>query len=47
MSENRQECRKEYVVKTAQTVEEIRHLIEEGFEYVTEMEGKKIFRKRK
>jgi integrase len=37
----------EYHVKTAKTVEEACALVEQGFEYVTEMEGVKIFRKRK
>ncbi len=38
---------KEYTVKTAKTAEEARKLIENGFEYVTEMDGLKLFRKRK
>lgn len=33
--------------KFADTVEEACMLIETGFEYVTDMEGKKLFRKRK
>jgi len=37
----------EYVSAIAKTVEEARKLIEEGFEFVTEMDGVKIFRKRK
>ncbi len=37
----------EYHSATATTVEEAKQLIESGFEYVTEMEGIKIFRKRK
>ena len=37
----------EYHVKVASTVEEATKLIEVGFEYVTEMDGKKLFRKRK
>jgi integrase len=37
----------QYICKTAKTVEEARKLIEQGFEYVCEMEGVKIFRKRK
>jgi predicted RNase H-like HicB family nuclease len=32
---------------TAKTVEEARKLIEEGFEYVCEVDGVKLFRKRK
>lgn len=37
----------EYNSATAKTVEEARQLIESGFEYVTEMEDVKLFRKRK
>jgi len=37
----------EYVCKTAKTVKEAKELIEGGFEYVTEIEGIKLFRKRK
>jgi integrase len=37
----------EYETATATTVEEARKLIEAGFEYITEMEGVKIFRKPK
>ena len=37
----------EYTARTAKTTEEALKLIEAGFEYVTEMEGLKIFRKRK
>lgn len=37
----------EYQVKTAKTVEEAKKLIEEGFEYVTEIDGIHIYRKRK
>ena len=36
-----------YTCKVAQTVEQATELIENGFEYVTEMEGLKLFRKRK
>ncbi|PMB74218.1 hypothetical protein C0199_00595 [Candidatus Bathyarchaeota archaeon] len=36
-----------YYSATAKTVEEARKLIEEGFEYVCDMDGVKIFRKRK
>ena len=32
---------------TAKTLEEAKQLIESGFEYVTDMEGIKLFRKRK
>lgn len=37
----------EFHVKVAETLEEACKLIEAGFEYVTDMEGKKLFRKRK
>jgi len=37
----------EFHVKTAKTVEEACKLVEVGFEYVTEIDGVKIFRKRK
>jgi integrase len=37
----------EYVSAVASTVEECRKLIECGFEYVTEFNGVKLFRKRK
>jgi integrase len=37
----------EYHVKTAKTVEEACALVEQGFEYVCDIEGVKIFRKRK
>jgi integrase len=37
----------EFIVKTAKTIEEACRLIEVGFEYVTDMDGIKIFRKRK
>jgi integrase len=36
-----------YVCKAAADVEEAKLLIEQGFEYVTEMDGVKLFRKRK
>jgi len=36
-----------FVCKVAKTIEEASSLIESGFDYVTEMEGIKIFRKRK
>ena len=41
------ESTEEYSVKVASNVEESCKLIEVGFEFVTEMEDKKIFRKRK
>jgi len=37
----------EYISKVAKTEKEICSLIEAGFEYVTEFEGAKIFKKRK
>jgi hypothetical protein len=37
----------EYHAKVASTVEEAIELVEVGFEFVTEIDGKKIFRKRK
>jgi len=37
----------DFVCKTAQTLAEASNLIETGFEYVTEMDGVKLFRKRK
>jgi integrase len=37
----------EYVCKVAENVEEAKALIESGFEYVTEVNGVKLFRKRK
>jgi integrase len=37
----------EYVCKVARTVEEAKNLVEDGFDYVTEVDGMKLFRKRK
>jgi hypothetical protein len=37
----------EYTVKVAATLEEACQLLEVGFEYVTEIDGKKLFRQRK
>lgn len=37
----------EYTPAIAETVDEARKLIEAGFEYVTERDGVKIYRKRK
>ena len=37
----------DFHVKVAETLEDACKLIETGFEYVTDMEGKKLFRKRK
>jgi integrase/predicted RNA-binding Zn-ribbon protein involved in translation (DUF1610 family) len=41
------ESTEEYTVKVASSLEESCKLLEVGFEYVTEFEGKKLFRKRK
>ncbi len=37
----------EYICKIASTIEEAKQLIEAGFEYVCDIEGAKLFRKRK
>ncbi|MEM2130108.1 MAG: site-specific integrase [Candidatus Bathyarchaeia archaeon] len=37
----------QFICKVAKTVEEAKELVESGFEYVTEMDGSKLFRKRK
>ena len=37
----------EYVCKTATNIKQATNLIEVGFEYIIEMEGLKLFRKRK
>lgn len=37
----------EYVCKVARTVEEAKSLIEEGFDHVTDIDGMKLFKKRK
>ena len=37
----------EYVCKVARTVEEAKNLVEDGFDYVTDMDDLKLFRKRK
>lgn len=37
----------EWVCRTAKTLEEAKELIEAGFEYVTDMDSFKLFRKRK
>jgi hypothetical protein len=37
----------EFTVKVAETLKDACDLLEIGFEYVTDMDGKKIFRKRK
>ena len=36
-----------YICKVAKNLDEAKELIELGFEYVTEMDGVKLFRKRK
>ncbi|MEM3733292.1 MAG: hypothetical protein QXK81_07310 [Candidatus Bathyarchaeia archaeon] len=36
-----------WICKTASTIEEAKSLIEQGFEYITEMDGIKLFRKPK
>jgi hypothetical protein len=37
----------EFTVRAVKSVDETCKLVEVGFEYVTEIDGKKIFRKRK
>ncbi|MEM2419861.1 MAG: hypothetical protein QXL38_02600 [Candidatus Bathyarchaeia archaeon] len=37
----------EYICRVASTIEEAKQLIEAGFEYVCDMNGAKLFRKRK
>jgi hypothetical protein len=37
----------EFHSATAKTIDEAKALIEQGFEYVTEIDGTKLFRKRK
>jgi hypothetical protein len=37
----------EYVCKVAKTVEQAAELVEAGFDYVCEIDGVKLFRKRK
>jgi len=39
--------KQDYISKVARTEKEVCRLIEAGFEYVTEFEGAKIFKKRK
>jgi len=39
--------KEEFICKVAKDVTEVKSLIEDGFEYVTDMDGFKIFRKRK
>jgi len=37
----------EFTCRTAKTLEEAKQLIEAGFDYVTDMDGCKLFRRRK
>jgi hypothetical protein len=37
----------EFYCATATTIDEAKQLIEQGFEYVTEIDGVRLFRKRK
>lgn len=37
----------EFTCKTAKTLEEAKQLVEAGFDYVTDMDDCKLFRKRK
>jgi site-specific recombinase XerD len=39
--------KEEYASATANTIEDAQRLVEAGFEYVTEIDGVKLFRKRK
>jgi hypothetical protein len=41
------EINEDYDVKIAESLDNACKLLEVGFEYVTEMDGKKLFRKRK
>jgi len=41
------EINEDYDVKIAETLDDACKLLEVGFEYVVDMEGKKLFRKRK
>jgi len=41
------EANDEFTVRVAEDLDEACKLLEVGFEYVTDMEGKKLFRKRK
>jgi len=45
--EQSQKENEEYVCKVAKTVEDAKQVIEAGFEYVCEIDGARIFRKRK
>jgi hypothetical protein len=37
----------EFCVKVAATIDEAKKLLETGFDYVTDMEGQKLFRRRR
>jgi len=37
----------EYVCKVAKTIDDAKALVEQGFDYVTEVESMKLFKKRK
>jgi len=37
----------DYICKVAKTIEDAKALVEQGFDYVTEIENMKLFRKRK
>jgi hypothetical protein len=37
----------EYACKIAKTVDDAKVMVEDGFDYVTDIEGMKLFRKRK
>jgi hypothetical protein len=37
----------EYISATASTIDDAKKLVEAGFEYVTEVDGVRLFRKRK
>jgi hypothetical protein len=37
----------EYICKIAKTVDDAKVMVEDGFDYVTDIEGMKLFRKRK
>jgi hypothetical protein len=37
----------EYVCKIAKTVDDAKGLVEDGFDYITDIDGMKLFRKRK
>jgi hypothetical protein len=44
---NRKDQSRGKTCKVAETIEEAREFIESGFEFVTDMDAKKLFRKRK